>query len=185
MTPEERAELLGLIKTGKRKAQHVQYAHLLLGSDESEGQLATRKSELSARYRVSERMVERVRKSFCEQGMGLFEKREGRTRSDKKIDARVEAHLIALCCGPVPEGEPRWKLQLLADELVRSWLNIAEIQVSIVAKQALDRPFKDKQGVKMAVMDWQDKQNLLHKGANWQFRTKDTRIKLKKLYPTT
>lgn len=119
MTPEERAELLGLIKTGKRKAQHVQYAHLLLGSDESEGQLATRKSELSARYRVSERMVERVRKAFCEQGMKLFEKREGRTRSDKKIDARVEAHLIALCCGPAPEGEPKWKLQLLADELVR------------------------------------------------------------------
>lgn len=119
MTPEERAELLGVIKTGRRKAQHIQYAHLLLGSDESGGQVATHKSELSARYRVSERMVERVRKSFCEQGMKLFEKQEGRTRSDKKIDARVEAHLIALCCGPVPEGEPKWKLQLLADELVR------------------------------------------------------------------
>lgn len=66
-----------------------------------------------------------------------------------------------------------------------SWLNMAEIQFSIVAKQALDRPFKDKQDVKIAVMEWQEKQNLLHKGANWQFRTKDARIKLKKLYPTT
>lgn len=119
MTPEEQAELLGFIKTGKRKAQHIQYAHLLLGSDESGGQLAVHKGELSVRYRVSERMVERVRKSFCEQGMKLFEKQEGRTRSDKRIDARVEAHLIALCCGPAPEGEPKWKLQLLADELVR------------------------------------------------------------------
>lgn len=109
--PEERAELLGVIKTGKRKSQHIQYADLLPGSDESGRQVAMPKGGLSARYRASERMVERVRKSFCEQGMSLFEKREGRTRSDKKIDARVEAHLIALCCGPVPEGEPRWKLQ--------------------------------------------------------------------------
>jgi transposase len=108
-----------MIKTGKRKAQHIQYAHLLLGSDESEDRVATHKSELSHRFNVSERMVERVRKSFCEMGMALFDKNEGRTRSDKKLDARVEAHLIALCCGPAPEGEPRWKLQMLADELVR------------------------------------------------------------------
>lgn len=66
-----------------------------------------------------------------------------------------------------------------------SWLNMAEIQFSIVAKQALDRPFEDKQAVKTAVTDWEEKQNSLRKGANWQFTTKDARIKLKKLYPTT
>jgi hypothetical protein len=66
-----------------------------------------------------------------------------------------------------------------------SWLNMAEIQFSIVTRQALDAPFKDKDAVRVAVDNWQDKQNILKKGANWQFTTKDARIKLKKLYPTT
>ena len=66
-----------------------------------------------------------------------------------------------------------------------SWLNMAEIQFAIVAKQALDRPFKSKEEVIAAVDHWQKTQNELKKGANWQFKNKDARIKLKKLYPTT
>ena len=37
----------------------------------------------------------------------------------KKIDGRVEAHMIALACSEAPEGRERWTLQLIADELVR------------------------------------------------------------------
>jgi hypothetical protein len=34
-----------------------------------------------------------------------------------KVDGRAEAHLVALLCGPPPEGRARWTLKLLADEL--------------------------------------------------------------------
>ncbi len=34
-----------------------------------------------------------------------------------KIDGRAEAHLVAIHCGPSPEGQARWTLRLLADEL--------------------------------------------------------------------
>ena len=36
----------------------------------------------------------------------------------RKIDGRVEAHLIAMACGPAPQGHRRWTMQLLADRVV-------------------------------------------------------------------
>ncbi len=65
-----------------------------------------------------------------------------------------------------------------------SWLNMAEIQFSILTRQELDKPFENKQKVKDVVEKWKNKQNQEKKGVNWQFKTSDARIKLKKLYPT-
>jgi len=65
-----------------------------------------------------------------------------------------------------------------------SWLNMAEIQFSILTRQELDRPFANKQQVQEVVEKWKNKQNKEKKGVNWQFKTIDARIKLKKLYPT-
>lgn len=65
-----------------------------------------------------------------------------------------------------------------------SWLNMAEIQFALVGRDALDKPFKDKEEVRQAVEKWETTQNQLKKGANWQFTTEKARIKLKKLYPT-
>lgn len=65
-----------------------------------------------------------------------------------------------------------------------SWLNMAEIQFSVLSRQALDRPFASKQEVADAVMAWANKQNEQKKGARWQFKSKDARVKLAKLYPT-
>lgn len=65
-----------------------------------------------------------------------------------------------------------------------SWLNMAEIEFSIITRQVLDRAFAHKEEVKKVVDLWQYQRNQEKKGANWQFKTKDARIKLKKLYPT-
>jgi homeodomain-containing protein len=37
---------------------------------------------------------------------------------ERKLDGQAEAHLVALACGPVPEGRAKWTLRLLADKLV-------------------------------------------------------------------
>jgi|GEM_PF-2839711 len=50
--------------------------------------------------------------------MGVFETKIRKERSDKKIDDRVEAYLIALVCSEPPQGYAQWKLQLLADKLI-------------------------------------------------------------------
>lgn len=65
-----------------------------------------------------------------------------------------------------------------------SWLNMAEIQFSLITRQALSRPFESKEQVEEVVKNWTQKQNLEKKGAKWQFTTKDARVKLSKLYPT-
>lgn len=45
--------------------------------------------------------------------------RKEQVNRHKKIDGRVEAHIIAIACVEAPEGRERWTLQLIADELVR------------------------------------------------------------------
>lgn len=65
-----------------------------------------------------------------------------------------------------------------------SWLNMAEIQFSIITRQEFKCPFSDKNEVKKIVDKWVTKQNNLKKGAKWQFTNTDARVKLSKLYPT-
>jgi hypothetical protein len=61
---------------------------------------------------------------------------------------------------------------------------MAEIEFSIITRQEFDRAFADKNEVKEVVEKWKNKRNQDRKGAKWQFKTKDARIKLAKLYPT-
>lgn len=65
-----------------------------------------------------------------------------------------------------------------------SWLNIAECELSVLSRQALDRRFATKEELKSQVETWADHRNNSQKGIDWQFSIKDARIKLKRLYPT-
>jgi hypothetical protein len=65
-----------------------------------------------------------------------------------------------------------------------SWLNMAEIEIRIMCQQALAKPMPDMDSFKNQVRAWTLKRNSECAKINWQFTTKDARIKLKKLYPT-
>jgi len=65
-----------------------------------------------------------------------------------------------------------------------SWMNIAEIEIGVMCRQALAKPMPDLASFKTQVKAWTIKRNLEGGKVNWQFRTKDARIKLKRLYPT-
>lgn len=137
LTAEERETLISWTRCGKRKAKDIQYAHILLNVDESDGRVPLTEKELLQRYYVKARTSERVRSRFCEQGMGIFDKQVRKTRSDKKLDARVEAHVIALSCQKPPDGSPKWKLQMLADCLVELEVvdSISRMSVSNLLKK--------------------------------------------------
>lgn len=64
-----------------------------------------------------------------------------------------------------------------------SWLNIAEIELSALTKQCLDRRIPDSLSLKTEVQAWEARQNTQQKAVDWQFTTRDARIKLKHLYP--
>ena len=65
-----------------------------------------------------------------------------------------------------------------------SWLNMAEIELSILARQCLSRRVADKQFLMQEVEAWQIERNQSGATIDWQFTTKDARIKLKRLYPS-
>jgi DDE superfamily endonuclease len=65
-----------------------------------------------------------------------------------------------------------------------SWLNVAEVELSVLARQCLGRRFADRASLEEAVVAWQVERNERGVGVDWQFRTKDARIRLKHLYPS-
>ena len=65
-----------------------------------------------------------------------------------------------------------------------SWLNMAEIELNVLTKQCLSRRIDNKKTIKNEVKAWQNHRNNKDAKINWQFTTKDARIKLKRLYPS-
>ena len=65
-----------------------------------------------------------------------------------------------------------------------SWLDMAEIELSILQRDCLNRHIATKDELVAEISFWQTKRNQKQAKANWQFTNKDARIKLHKLYPT-
>lgn len=64
-----------------------------------------------------------------------------------------------------------------------SWLNMAEIELGILNRQCLNRRIPEHAMLKSEVAAWSCQRNASHRKIDWQFTTKDARIKLKRLYP--
>ena len=65
-----------------------------------------------------------------------------------------------------------------------SWLHIAEIALSVLPRQCLNRRIEDVPWLEREVFAWQEARNASEATIHWQFTTADARIKLRKLYPT-
>lgn len=65
-----------------------------------------------------------------------------------------------------------------------SWLNRAEIELSVLARQVLNGRIASSQEVQERVEAWQQERNQRQVPINWRFTTADARIKLKHLYPS-
>jgi hypothetical protein len=64
-----------------------------------------------------------------------------------------------------------------------SWLNIAECELSVLARQCLDRRIPDRATLAQEVAAWEARRNAAKVTIDWQFTTAEARIKLKRLYP--
>ena len=77
------------------------------------------------------------------------------------------------------------RLELVHTPKHGSWLNIAEIELSVLSRQCLNRRISDLETLRSEVEAYQQHRNKNAGRVDWQFRTKDARIKLKRLYPQT
>ncbi len=64
-----------------------------------------------------------------------------------------------------------------------SWLNVAEMELSVLARQCLDRRIPDMRTLSQEMAAWERDRNAAVVKVDWQFTTADARVKLKKLYP--
>jgi len=64
-----------------------------------------------------------------------------------------------------------------------SWLNIAEIELSAMTRQCLDRRISSITNLRLELSEWKTVRNKNQKGVDWQFTTNDARTKLRRLYP--
>ena len=76
------------------------------------------------------------------------------------------------------------KLELVYTPKHGSWLNMAELEFSSLARQCLDRRLPDKAFLETEIKAWTASRNELGACTNWLFTTEDARIKVAKLYPS-
>jgi hypothetical protein len=117
LTVEERIQLEGVISHRKSAKDRVLRARMLMKAD-ADGP-AWPDSRIAETFEVSPLTVARLRQRCVWEGLeaALSRRQPSRTKP-RKLDGVAEAHLIALACGPKPDGRCSWTMQLLADKLV-------------------------------------------------------------------
>ena len=120
LSKEERFELLDLIRVGKKSANKLMHARVLLSTDANDTDLKQKTDEeIAKEMYISSKTVARIRQRFVHEGLeSALSRRPHANPRPRKMDGEQEAHLVALCCSTPPEGRSRWTLKLLANKLV-------------------------------------------------------------------
>ncbi len=119
LTSEQRERFTDITRNGHAPVKKVRHAQVLLLSDgERPGGRLTR-DQIAEQLNMHVNTVDRIRKRFVTEGEAPALNRKPRATPPipPKIDGRVEAHLVAICCSKAPEGRTYWTLRMLADEL--------------------------------------------------------------------
>lgn len=118
---EEQETLHQIIAKRNSQSEIVKRAFVLLSLDENRAGGRLSDAEIRERYKVGQRMIERLRQRFVEESFAIALHGKKQTRFKEKIfDGRVEAKLIALRCSEAPDGYQKWSLRLLAETLAES-----------------------------------------------------------------
>jgi transposase len=99
----------------------------------------------------------------------------------------LNTHKLATLYEAFPPAEARRiaeKLEIHYTPKHGSWLNMAEIELSVLSRQCLNRRLPDQPTLQHEIAAWESQRNDAASTVNWRFTTADARIKLKRLYPT-
>ena len=137
LSEQDRAELIEIVRKGKRPARTILRANILLASDRGSEKYMT-VTEISRVYHTTPTTVQTVRTSYCEKGLEATINRKKRETPPvpAKVTGEVEAHVIALACSEPPEGYSKWTLRLLANKTVELGYidSISHVTVSTILK---------------------------------------------------
>ena len=121
LTAETRRRLESITRNGRAPAKKILHARVLLMSDARHPAGRYHDKQIGTLLGLHVNTVARIRTRFVHQGEGPALERKVRTTPPvaPKLDGRAEAILVAICCSPAPEGQRRWTLRLLQEEMVR------------------------------------------------------------------
>jgi transposase len=141
LTPEQRGGLTDLTRTGSAPARKLAHARVLLLADAAHPDGQRPDEYIATALGMHVNSVAKVRKRFAREGEAPALDRKPRPAPPvpPKIDGRVEAHLVAICCSKAPGGRTRWTLELLAGELVRRKL-VSSVSIETVRKTLKKTP---------------------------------------------
>jgi len=128
----------------------------------------------------------RTRKDWAEQIKQMLDERYPDARKIRLVMDNLNTHSIASLYETFPPSEARRlaeRLEIHYTPKHGSWLNMAEIELSVLKGQCLDRRIPDMATMQAEVAEWEKDRNTSTKIINWQFNSSDARIKLKRLYP--
>ncbi len=112
LTEEERQELEALVQRGKTQGYRIKHAQILLKLDEIPENQEWTYDKIKEAYHAAPHTISQIAKRFVTGGLEAALGRKEQANRHKKIDGRVEAHIIAIACSEAPEGRERWTLHL-------------------------------------------------------------------------
>jgi hypothetical protein len=133
--------------------------------------------------KVTERKTKQDWASFLEDIASQYEEAEKITLVMDNLNTHRPGSLYETF--PPAQAKALWdRFEFVYTPKHGSWLNMAEIELNVLISQCLNRRIDDIEVVRKHASAWREHRN--NKGAkvNWQFTTKDARVKLKRLYPT-
>lgn len=128
----------------------------------------------------------RTRVDWAHQIRQLLEEDFPHARRIHLICDNLNTHHIASLYEAFPAAEAHrlmQRLHLIHTPRNGSWLNVAEIELSFLSRQCLDRRIGDDQTLERELQAWNTTRNREASRVTWQFTTADARIKLRHLYP--
>ena len=127
----------------------------------------------------------RTRKDWARQIKSMLDERYPEATKVRLIMDNLNTHNIAsLYEAFEPQEAHRLASRLEIHHTPKhgSWLNIAEIELSVLKGQCLDWRIADMSTMKSEILAWENHRNNRAKNISWQFTTAEARIKLKNLY---
>ncbi len=129
----------------------------------------------------------RTRRDWAELIKGLLDERYPEAERVTLVLDNLNTHILGALYEAFPPAEARRlaeRLELHYTPKHGSWLNIAEIELSVLSRQCLDRRIAGQATLEQEVEAWEQARNALPSKVDWQFTSDDARIKLKRLYPS-
>ena len=144
LSADEREQLVDLIHKGKRSAQLLTKARILLKADVSQAGEGWNDSRIAQALDTSIAHILRTRRQLVEAGFEavLTRKYNANSARPRIFDGAGQAKLIALACGPVPAGHAKWTLRLLEEKVVE--MHIVERASDNTIGRTLKKTFSDR-----------------------------------------